>query len=616
MSRTLLPAALGILLLWAWTAAGCNPPTPLQSDPTPSPSPSPGASGVIAIPDGPKRDPFDLARRFRGVDARPLSFESLFPEEQVGAQVTFWVLEDAGASVRQAQAELLHVGAHALWYVESGVGAAGLAEAARTFDEHILPRVLDTFGPQLALPGPITILTVRLSQVGGYFTSVDFLPTAVEPISNERAMLYVNADVPLESPHYLGTVTHELQHLVQAVIDPDEETWVHEGLATLASSVAGYPAIPPSLYFRRPGTSIVHWPTEVGQAGASYAGAHLFLQYLASRTGGLDEIHRLVAERSDGVRGVRAYLDGVAPGLEFPDLLADWAVANLLGNEIGPYGYPGRRGAILVGRQMAVPGSLEGAVAQFGAWYVSFPQAAPASIIFQGASATPLLPAMPASDDSCWWSNRGDRLDATLTQSVDLAEVPSATLTFRHWHRMEEGFDYGYVAISIDGGATWTALAGRHATAEDSGTRALGPGYTGSSSGWVEETVDLAPYAGRRVLLRFEHVTDEAISADGWCIDDVAIPEIGFMDNVETEGNWEAEGFVRLSGQGVAQEFTLRLVSGTEESAVVAPIPLDADNRGSFVVDGPAVLVVTATAPKTRQPARFTLKAAASVPAR
>ena len=311
MSHTLLPVVLGVLLASAWSAAGCNTPatpsTPVITPPLPSPTATNAvAPGVAEIPDGPQRDPFDVARRFLGISAPPLSFESLFPDERVGAQASFWVMEGVGPGIRPAQAELLHAGAHALWYVESGAGAPveGLAEAARAFDEHTFPTVMATFGPELALPGPITVLTSRLSQVGGYFTAIDHLPAAVEPISNERAMLYINAGIPLESPDYLGTVAHELQHLVQAFIDANEETWVNEGLAVLASSAGGYPAVPAYLYLQRPGTSIVHWPTEIGQAGASYAGAYLFLKYLASRTGGLEPIHHLVAETTDGVRGV------------------------------------------------------------------------------------------------------------------------------------------------------------------------------------------------------------------------------------------------------------------------------------------------------------------------
>ena len=300
----------------------------------------------------------------------------------------------------------------------------------------------------------------------------------------------------------------------------------------------------------------------------------------------------------------------------FRELLADWAVANFLRAESGPYGYPSQEGVLLVDRQMTTAGRLAGEVAQFGAWYVSFPAATALDISFQGAPTAPLLPTLPASGASCWWSNRGDGLDATLTRSVDLTPVSSATLTFRQWHELEDEFDYGYVAISTDDGATWTAQAGRYTASDGPGRRTLGPGYTGSSGGWVEEEVDLAPYAGCRVLLRFEHLTDEAISADGWCIDDIAIPEIGFMDDAETEGDWEAEGFMRLPEQGVAQGFALRLVSGRGDDAVVAPITLGGDNHASFAVEGPAVLVVTATAPKTRQPARFTLDAAVPGPNR
>ena len=73
----------------------------------------------------------------------------------------------------------------------------------------------------------------------------------------------------------------------------------------------------------------------------------------------------------------------------------------------------------------------------------------------------------------------------------------------------------------------------------------FGHGYTGKSDDWVEESIDLTAYAGRKVLVRFEYVTDDAVYVDGILIDDLAIRELGFADDVEQEQGWRAEGFVR-----------------------------------------------------------------------
>ena len=554
-----------------------------------------------------------MARRYRGLQASPLPIERLFPEEQAGARTNFWVLEGAGPDVHQIEAGLLHVSTHALWYVESElpVSLEDITRAAKLFDEETYPFVITHFGHGKVPSGKVTVLIARLSDVGGYFTSIDQLPAVIDHDSNERAIIYINASVPVGSPGFMGTLAHELQHFVHSWVDPDEETWINEGLSEFASSAAGYPTIPGSIYLQMPETSVVHWPMEIQDSGPSYAGALLFLHYLASRTGGLESMSRLIAEPADGVQGIQAYLRQASPGLEFRDVLGDWMVANYLGAFEGPYGYPGRPGFLQIDRQVSGPGTLQSSVPQFGAWYVHFPPGSVFDVHFQGAAATPLLPEPPPSGPSCWWGNRGDGLDATLTRALDLAAVESATLSFWQWYQMEPGYDYGYVAISTDGGGTWVPQAGRHTSHDDSNQRALGPGYTGSSGGWAQEQIDLSAYAGQKVLLRFEQLTDESISGDGWCIDDISVPEIGLEDDAESDGAWEQDGFMRLPAGGVVQEFVLRLIRGEGRTATVERIVLSAGNQASFTVGSGAVLLVTAMAPKTRQPATFTLVSSA-----
>ena len=45
--------------------------------------------------------------------------------------------------------------------------------------------------------------------------------------------------------------------------------------------------------------------------------------------------------------------------------------------------------------------------------------------------------------------------------------------------------------------------------------------------------MDLTPYAGKEILVRFEMITDDAVNMPGLLIDKIAIPEIGYTDNVE-----------------------------------------------------------------------------------
>ena len=49
----------------------------------------------------------------------------------------------------------------------------------------------------------------------------------------------------------------------------------------------------------------------------------------------------------------------------------------------------------------------------------------------------------------------------------------------------------------------------------------------------------------------------------------------------------------------------LRTVTGTGDGAAVADIELDEANRATFTIDEPVVVVLTAVAPKTTEPASF-----------
>ncbi|MCH8162134.1 MAG: immune inhibitor A, partial [Chloroflexi bacterium] len=123
----------------------------------------------------------------------------------------------------------------------------------------------------------------------------------------------------------------------------------------------------------------------------------------------------------------------------------------------------------------------------------------------------------------------------------------------------------GTIYTTTDGGQTWEALPGRHTTEFDPVALAYGPGYSGSSDGeWVQEEIDLTPYAGGEVLLRFEYVTDDATHERGFAVDDIEIPELAFADGADAENGWQAEGFRRIEGP-LPQRFLVQLI---EQGAV------------------------------------------------
>jgi bacillopeptidase F (M6 metalloprotease family) len=201
-------------------------------------------------------------------------------------------------------------------------------------------------------------------------------------------------------------------------------------------------------------------------------------------------------------------------------------------------------------------------------------------------------------------------LSSSITRQVDLSELEEATLQFRTWYDIEEGFDYGYVAVSTDSGRTWETLRGTTTTRDDPNDSNYGHGYTGKSDGWLRERVDLTPFAGQRILLRFWYITDPGLNRPGWLIDEIAIPEIGYSDGAERgSGRWTVDGFVRSSNE-LAQEYIVRLVEFGPETTV-REVALDARNRGQLQIGQDArraVLIVSGATRWTSEPAPYRVR--------
>lgn len=174
-------------------------------------------------------------------------------------------------------------------------------------------------------------------------------------------------------------------------------------------------------------------------------------------------------------------------------------------------------------------------------------------------------PVVPAQGSNMWWGGKTNMRDAQLTTAapLDLSGATSATLTFKTLYDIEEGWDFGFVQVSTDGGATWTSLAGPHTTDQTDPSCyfiAEVPGYTGTSDGWIDEAVDLSAYAGQSsVLLRFRYETDPASLGMGWYLDDIKVTKgttVILSDDAEATTNpWVVSGWTRTDGYAVYPQY-------------------------------------------------------------
>ncbi len=146
------------------------------------------------------------------------------------------------------------------------------------------------------------------------------------------------------------------------------------------------------------------------------------------------------------------------------------------------------------------------------------------------------------SGANVWATKLGASYSSSSNSMLDLPAVtvptsqPNAVLTWWQWYYTENNYDGANVKISTDGGATWSILQpdiGYVGTASGGNAGIAGePCFTGNAhQSWEKVTVDLTPYVGQAVMIRFHFGSDSSVNYAGWYIDDVAI-----MGVADTEG--------------------------------------------------------------------------------
>ncbi|HEX9058092.1 MAG TPA: hypothetical protein VF818_11240, partial [Ktedonobacterales bacterium] len=525
-------------------------------------------------------------------------------DEHVGDVRTFWVTNPNQVGYHQVRARLDYATPHLYMYVEQGAQTdlSALKSSADRFESQSFPTDERTYGPHWS-PGVdadphVTVLNAtNMGNVGGYFSSEDEFPRAVSPYSNERAMIYVNLDggaVPGQE-FYDATLAHEFQHMIHWYWHPADPSWVNEGMSVLAQHINHLTAAGlDSAFLQQPDTMLGGWTDDTPAMAANYGAGYLFNDYFAEHYGGYGVLRELVTSPEQVPLNYDAVLQAHGYRDRFADVFAKFVVANLVNDpsmlgllngpsvERGVYAYPSipderARPQHIVTAYPYVDGGAASpaAVHQYATQYYELrPPSSSANLLTISFAARPYVhlvnnqPYGGATNE--WWSNSGNDMDSTLTRAFDLTSLAGkpVTLTFHAWYDLEPGFDYGYVAVSTDGGQNWTTLpATTSATSNPNGAN-YGHGFTSQSTSpagcqstaqWQPETVDLSAYAGQKILLRFETITDDAVHCQGLTLDDIQIPQLGFRDDAVSDNGWQAEGFIR-SPNLLPQQFVVQAV--------------------------------------------------------
>lgn len=618
---------------------------------SPTPTPFPGinktaGSETLALVENtviPPRDRVDLAKRLLGVTNIPQPPTVPPPELEIGTVRTFTAENLEADYSFKVDAELVYKTPHLYMFVEVGqkIDRARLKKSADKFESVIYPKIHAVFGSEWSpgTDGDPHLYVLHSTRLGdytaAYFGSDSEYPPLVAKDSNQHEMFFVNLDAMannIGTPYYESVLTHEFQHMVHWNIDANEDLWVNEGMSELAPMLAGYGMsnFAPD-FMNNPTTQLNAWPEEPDQQYAHYGAAFMFFAYFYQRYGE-KATTALVRDPLNGLPSIEHTLITIGatdPATGKPvtleDLFGDWVDTNLLLDPTvgdGRYAYtlPDMKKGLspaTITQEMAVNGTpVKLDAPQWGADYLQIPGSSTPQkvrIAFKGSTTVSLVPGEAHSGRYMWWSNRADVSDTRLTHTFDLTGVKRATLKFWTWYYIEDQWDYGYVEVSTDGGATWTPLATARTTTDDPHGNSYGPGYTGESQGWVAEQVDLTPYAGRQIQVRFEYITDDAIAQPGMCIDDVSIPEIGYSDDFENGGGgWVSEGWLHMDNV-LPQTFLVQVVqAGNKTAPVTRLLSINDVPQGEWEITvggnlGNAVIVVSGLAQVTTQPAEYTL---------
>jgi immune inhibitor A len=171
----------------------------------------------------------------------------------------------------------------------------------------------------------------------------------------------------------------------------------------------------------------------------------------------------------------------------------------------------------------------------------------------------------PAAGEFEYHGGKGDEVDHKMVTTVDLTGTASASLDFDAWYNIEEDWDFAMVQVSTDGGTTWKSLSSPNTTSSlvEGGYPAISenlPGYTGSSNGWIHETIDISKYAGQKIQLQFRSMSDWGANLEGFYVDNILITADGkevLFDGAEGDSNFIFNGFKKDSGKTTAAHYYL-----------------------------------------------------------
>lgn len=525
--------------------------------------------------DLPLNDLAETLLKFDPMQVFSATYVDIYAPYDVGDIKTFYVINGDSSTYEIITATLMHVSDVSYFWVDAAlaVDALDVAVANQFFAETIHPTNHAAFGgewnPGVDGDSRVFILLSGIGEsMGGYFGSTDQLPPAVFDYSNGHELLVINADVnDIRSKDMLGILAHEFQHMIAYNNDRNEETWVEEGLSMLAQYLNVQDAYGLDAWFIvDPDRQLNTWEVDINVASNERYGASLlFMAYLWDQFG-TDFLHDFSTNLLNGMIGLDAVLADQGIDMTHQEVFTNWTIANYLQDPYlldGRYGYrkysPGPQVTAVQNLDGKSGQNLQFQVHQFGADYYTLTEPGEYTLDFLGAPDVDAMPVKAYSGDMAAYSNTGNFLHSSMMQTFDFTNISAPiTLKFYAWYDIQEYFDQVVVSASTQNDV-FVPLNSTFCEIRYAYTGNV-CGIDGTANGWQLLGFDLSQYAGQKVTLSIDYLTDGYIAKKGMMIDDMSIPEAGYFTDFEADdGGWQMDGFFRLANK-LPQYFTVSLI--------------------------------------------------------
>ncbi|MBO9128491.1 immune inhibitor A domain-containing protein [Bacillus sp. 165] len=153
----------------------------------------------------------------------------------------------------------------------------------------------------------------------------------------------------------------------------------------------------------------------------------------------------------------------------------------------------------------------------------------------------------PKFGQKYYYSTKGDDLHTAMTSPVfDLTQATNATFDVKAYYDIEFDYDYLYVNVLAENGTKLATIDVIGDNDTDGDARA-----ESSKGQWVDKSYNLSQFAGQKVKVQFEYVTDGGLALDGFAFDNATLTVDGkvvFSDDAEGTPKFTLDGAVVSNG--------------------------------------------------------------------